>query len=173
MKNVFYLPDLTGARYVRHYFFRHPQHGPCSCVLVTDCQAASRVQYAHVLYVYAGGDFLTGRPCLAVASEVNRVATAGSAGSHFLGLFPGEPMHVNLGASDEWADLVKFAARALEIVAGHFSLPGLPQEIDTPAMMAQRFRPPRTYAQGQPDRPPQAGGEPPKEEKKKKGLRFW
>lgn len=168
MMNVFYLPDLTGARYVRHYFFRHPQHGPCSCVLVTGCRSVSRVKYAHVLYVYEGGDFLTGRPCFAVASEVNLVAGLGDTGSHFLGTFPGDPIHVNLGASDEWADLDKFTARALEVVAGHFSLPELPKEIDTPTMMVQRFRLPCSYALGEPE----GRGEPPKE-KKKKGWRLW
>src|SRR5512136_2237169 len=129
MMNTVYLPDLSGGRFVRSYFFRHPQRGPCSCVLVTDCKNSSRVQYAHVMYVYEGGDFLTGRPCLAVASEVNRMASAGSGRSHFLGLFPGEG-HVNLGAADEWAEMEKFAAKALEVIAEQFSLPKPPEQMD-------------------------------------------
>jgi hypothetical protein len=166
---MMYLPGLEGARFVRMYFFRDPQRGPCSCVLVTDCRNSSRVQYAHVMYVYEGGDFLTGRPCLAVASEVNRMASAGSGRSHFLGLFPGEG-HVNLGAADDWADMDRFAAKALEVIAEQFSLPKPPEEIEAPTMMVQRFRVPRaSMAQ-----PSAAGGQDvAKKAEPKKWWQFW
>ena len=166
---MIYLPGLEGARFVRMYFFREPQRGPCSCVLVTDCRNSSRVQYAHVMYVYEGGDFLAGRPCLAVASEVNRMASAGSGRSHFLGLFPGEG-HVNLGAADDWVDMDRFAAKALEVIAEQFSLPKPPEEIEAPTMMVQRFRVPRaSMAQ-----PSATGGQDvTKKAEPKKWWQFW
>ena len=143
MINAIYLPDLKDARFVRNYFFRHPQRGPCSCVLVTQCKANSpNLQYAHVMYVYEQGDFLTGRPCFAVASEVNRMASPGSGRSYFLGMFPGEPQHINLGASDDWVDIEKFANKALDIIVEHFSLSKVPEEIAVPAVMLQNFRVP-------------------------------
>ena len=167
---MIYLPGLEGARFVRMYFFRDPQQGPCSCVLVTDCQNSSRVEYAHVMYVYEGGDVLTGRPCLAVASEVNRMATAGSGRSHFLGLFPGEG-HVNLGASDDWAEMDRFAAKALEVIAERFSLPKPPEEMEAPMMMVQRFRVPQTMMAHTPVSDRQDA--PKKAEPSKKWWQFW
>src|SRR5712692_4902602 len=107
MIDVIYLPELTDARFVRSYFFPHPQSGPHACVLVTDCKSATTIQYAHVMFVYQG-DMIVGQPYFAVASEVNRNATPGSGRSHFLGVFAGAiggPSHENRGASDDWADL--------------------------------------------------------------------
>lgn len=144
--NMVYLPRLTDARFVKMYFFRHPQLGPCSCVLVTDCKSGEGPQYSHVMYVYEKGDFITGRPSLAVASEVNRIARPGSGRSHFLGVFRGPPpKHENLGASDDWADLEKFSRHALEVVAQHFGLPKPPEEIPVPTIMLQKFQLPHSY----------------------------
>lgn len=173
MTNMLYLPDLAEAEFVRHYFFQHPQHGPCSCVLVTQCKANSpNLQYAHVMYVYAQGDFLTGKPCFAVAAEVNRIAPPGSGRSHFLGMFAGEPRHVNLGASDEWADIEKFTAKALEVIAEHFDLPSPPQDIEAPTLMVERFRPPHTYMPEEHNTPTESHEMPPKV-KVKKWWQFW
>jgi hypothetical protein len=105
------------------------------------------------MYVYEQGDFLTGRPCFAVAAEVNRLASPDSGRSLFLGVFPGEPRHINLGASDDWADLEKFADKALEVIVEHFSLSKAPEEIAVPTVMLQRFRVPHTYVLGDPDTP--------------------
>jgi hypothetical protein len=137
-----YLPDLSSARFVRQYAFRHPDLGPSSCVLVTDCQSPSPIQYVHVMYVYEHGDFLTGKICLAVSSEVNRMATPGSGRSHFLCIFSGAK-HINLGPSDDWADLEKFTAKALEVISGQYSLEKSPEEIPVPAIMLEKFQPPR------------------------------
>lgn len=167
--NMVYLPDLAEGRLVRYYHFRHPQSGPSSCVLVSDCKANSpNLQYAYVLYVYEGGDFLTGRPCFAVASEVNRVAPVGSGRSHFLGVFPGGQQHINLGASDDWADIQKFTPRALEIIVEHFSLSSPPQEAMVPTVMLQRFRVPRSYVLASSTPPP-----PPPPAPAKKWWEFW
>jgi hypothetical protein len=121
------------------------------------------------MYVYEGGDFLTGRPCLAVAAEVNRMATPGSGRSHFLGLFPGEG-HVNLGAADDWAEMDRFAAKALEIVAEQFSLSKPPEEIEVPTVMVQRFRVPQASVAPT----SVAGGhEAPKKAETKRWWQFW
>jgi len=117
------------------------------------------------MYVYEQGDFLTGRVCFAVAAEVNRIAAPGSGRSHFLGVFPGEPRHINLGASDDWADLEKFAGKALEVIVEHFSLPAAPEDIGVPAVMLQEFRVPHTYMLGSSHIPPTV--------KAKKWWQFW
>lgn len=120
------------------------------------------------MYVYEQGDFLVGRPCFAVTSEANRTATPGSGRSHFLCVFPGGPQHDNLGAADDWADLEKFAAKALGVIAERFALPGPPQEIAVPTMMLQKFRTPRTYA-----REDQAAPKAVAETKAKPWWQFW
>lgn len=137
-----YLPDLSEARFVRQYAFRHAEMGACCCVLVSDCQSPSPIQYAHVMYVYEHGDFLTGDICLAVSSEANRMAVPGDGRSHFLCIFSGSK-HINLGPSDDWADLDKFTARALEVVAQQYSLENPPEEIPVPTLMLEKFQLPR------------------------------
>ena len=97
------------------------------------------------------------------------MATAGSGRSHFLGLFPGEG-HVNLGAADEWADMDKFAAKALEIIAEQFSLPKPPEEMEAPMMMVQRFRVPQTMMAHTPVSDRQDA---PKKAEPKKWWQFW
>jgi hypothetical protein len=101
---AFFGPRISSARTVREH-----KLGQSRGVLLTDVQATG-VQYTHILMVY-GAD---GAPLLAVTSEVNAMAAAGSGGSHFLCLFSGG-RHLNMGASDEWADLEKFEVRALAI----------------------------------------------------------
>ena len=145
--NPYDLPELADARFVRNYVFRHPQQGPCSCVLVTDCKSMSNIQYTHVMYVYEHGDFLTGRPCFAVTSEVNRAAPPGSERSHFLCVFS-DGTHANLGAADAWADLESFAQKALEVIVAHFSLSTPPEEIAVPTIMLQRFHVPPSRGAG-------------------------
>ena len=79
---------------------------------------------------------------------MNRVASPDSGRSHFLGVFPGGPQHINLGASDDWADIEKFANKALEVIVEHFSLSKAPEEIEVPTVMLQRFQVPHTYVLG-------------------------
>lgn len=162
--DLVYLPGIADAKFVRNYFFPHPEMGPCSCVLVTGCKSEDGPAYAHAFYVYERGDFLTGRPCFAVAAEINKLSQPGDGRSHFLGVFPGGPEHINQGASDEWADLEKFERRAIEVVMERFSLGEPPKELPVPAMMLQRFRVPRSYPLGgapakkDPDLPTPRGG---------------
>jgi hypothetical protein len=91
--------------------------GGYRAVLLTEPESPGGITYAHVLLVTAAG---SDAPVLAVASEV--MATPGP-GSHVLGLFPGDG-HVNLGASDEWADLKAFDAEAHRVATGHLGLMG-------------------------------------------------
>jgi hypothetical protein len=142
--HIVYLPKLTGARVVRTFRFRAAS-GPYCCVLVTDCRCEESPEYAHVLYVHRGlGVF--GPACFAVAAEVNRLAAPGSGRSHFLGVFHGAsgPMHENLGSSDEWADMERFAHRALEIVASRFSPASPPVEFVLAEEVIRFYEPPRT-----------------------------
>jgi hypothetical protein len=115
-----YWPTLSDARLANSY-----QIGPYMGMLFTDCKSVGGIQYTHVLMVFKPNP-LTGKlppkpvPSLAVAAEVNSRAEIGG-GSHFLGVFPGDG-HMNLGGSDEWANLEKFAHRALEFAAEHLNV---------------------------------------------------
>ena len=86
--------------------------------LLTEVESPGGIKYAHVLFVTTAGSDV---PVLAVASE--RMATPGR-GSHALGLFPGNG-HVNLGASDEWANLRAFDAEAHRVAAENLGLSGV------------------------------------------------
>lgn len=151
-----YLPDLKTMRIVRNYVL-----GDCFCLLCTDCVTNQQVEYTHVLFVIRAP---SRDPNFAVAAEVNAMAEMGRAqlermraagrspeeiaatadlvGSHFLGVFPGDG-HRNLGASDNWADLEKFAKRALEIVATEFGITTAPIErpVLTPQAPAKQATP--------------------------------
>jgi hypothetical protein len=83
-------------------------------VLLTNVQAAGSIQYAHILAVYE----TDGEPCLFVAAEVNAHQEAFGGGSHFLGVFPGDG-HLNLGTSNDWADLTLFAEKAVAVARQH------------------------------------------------------
>ena len=118
-----YMPRIIDARQVASYLL-----GPYIAMLVTDCQSADRVQYAHILFVYlVDPEQPDGAPqrVLAVASEVNNTRLP-TVGSHFLGLFPGDG-HVNLGASNDWADLEHFRQEALAIAADYLQVTEPPQ----------------------------------------------
>ncbi len=84
-------------------------------VLFDNIVSAGSVQYAFILAVYAAE---TQKAVYFVASEVNAMASVFGGGSHFLGVFDGG-RHLNMGASDEWANLEKFYARALQIATDH------------------------------------------------------
>jgi hypothetical protein len=136
-----YLPDLKTMRIAKNFLL-----GDCFCMLCTDCVSNQAVQYRHVLFVVRPP---SREPNFAVAAEVNEMAEEGRAllrqmreqgaseeqlaadaelvGSHYLGVFPGDG-HRNLGASDDWADLDKFAVRALQIVAQEFGITSAPVE---------------------------------------------
>ena len=93
--------------------------GPGHTVMLFDqIVADGRIVYAFVVTVF---DNATSEPVLFVTSEVNKRAGPPGVGSHYLGLFPGDG-HVNLGASDDWADPAKFFPKALDVAAGHLGI---------------------------------------------------
>ncbi len=113
-----YMPAIIDARHVRSY-----QVGPYLTMLFTDCKSAGQIQYRHVLFVYAPPDPRQPRHVqlqriMAVAAERNamldKIPDTPKKG-HFLGVFPGEG-HMNMGMSEDWDDLEKFAQKALELL---------------------------------------------------------
>lgn len=124
-----YLPMINDARHVSSYMFGRE----VMVMFFTDCKSAGTIQYTHVAFVYRIDPDKpmpkTPPPVIfAVASEVNAMAQHGG-GSHFLGVFPGSG-HMNYGASDDFADLEKFSARALEVVAEQLQLTVPPIRLD-------------------------------------------
>jgi hypothetical protein len=106
----FYAPSLEGAVEVRRLAIddghdatlrRHPAPG----------QQSGSVKYLYTLSVHPRDG---GAAILYVAAEHNKTPPERRSGSHFLGVFPGEG-HVNLGASDDWADIEKFESRAIVV----------------------------------------------------------
>ena len=115
-----YFPAIRRANWHKRY-----QLGGYRIDVITDCESVGHIQYAHVALVFQGSQK---QPCYAVASEVNAMAATLGGGSHFLGVFPGEG-HVNMGNSNEWADLDHFTAKALEMIAKQFKITDPPQEM--------------------------------------------
>lgn len=111
-----YLPQIRGGRPLMAR-----KLGEYRLLLLGDLESPGTVQYLYVLAAFRGEEQV---PCLCVASEKNMLHGKGlpGSGSHFLGVFPGRG-HLNLGASDDWADLRKFAGRALEVCREHLGLP--------------------------------------------------
>lgn len=111
-----------------------------------DCESFDgEYQYRYILFVYRrGGD---GTPCFAVSSSTNsfveKLKEAGHAlgGSYTLGVFPcdGKMQHLNLGLSDEWADLEKFTVKALSIFQEHLAVSEAPIEVPVPEQMRKRL----------------------------------
>ncbi len=108
-----YLPALRNARPVYRY-----RIGDYVAIIMTDCESIGTIQYTHVLFLL---DPNQPNPIFAVAAEVNTMPAAESETQSFLGVFPGS-RHENHGLSADWADLDKFSARALQIVAERFEI---------------------------------------------------
>jgi hypothetical protein len=109
-----YMPAVRGGREVRRVRF-----GPYVATIRKDLESTGRVGYLYVMTVVGG---VEQKVCLCVASEVNELhgrALLGdgnleTGGSHFLCTFT-EQGHDNFGASDDWADLGKFAEKAIAV----------------------------------------------------------
>jgi hypothetical protein len=154
-----YLPVIASARRVRKF-----RLGPFLATLVTDCQMPATnqpiIRYKHILFLSALHDPVF-KPFFAVAAErssmLEEMALSGegySKDAHFLGVFPGEG-HMNFGMSDEWADLDKFSARALEIASQHLKISDTPQEIPLTDAEQDPFDPYAAYRAPQPPPRPQ------------------
>jgi hypothetical protein len=108
----FYAPSLAGTTEVRRVALDAQHEGILRRHPPADQQTGVLYLYTLAVHPKDGGPAV-----LYVASEYNksdRPEDPDREGSHFLGLFPGDG-HVNLGLSDDWADLEKFAARAVEV----------------------------------------------------------
>jgi hypothetical protein len=120
-----YAPVIDSARRVREHRLG-PSH---FAVLLTDIVGPSRVQYAHLLVIFAAG---REDPIAFISAEAKGDPRAlfaelgldgfdesdvvdNQPGSHFLCAFT-DRGHLNFGASDDWADLQQFERGALELV---------------------------------------------------------
>jgi hypothetical protein len=115
-----YAPVVAAVKPKRRY-----QLGPYVAVLFGEIQKhpQAMTEYLHILGVFRPGE---GEPFFYVASEVNALASKGG-GACFLGVFPGatrpdSPAHLNLGCSDNWADVGLFTSKALEIARAHLGV---------------------------------------------------
>jgi len=91
---------------------------PCrdgSMVLLTDVEFAGTIHYAYVME-FRGQD---GIMLFYVTAEENDLATVIGGGSHYLCSYLGGK-HRNHGASNDWADVMKFADRAHELYHEEF-----------------------------------------------------
>src|SRR5262245_42764950 len=105
-----YGPAISDARPLRYY-----DMGSHVGVLLGELSSAGFVEYLFVLAVSPIND--ENNP-LYVTAEKNHMEGAlpgieGDGGSHFLCSFEGG-VHCNFGSSDDWADVEKFEARALQ-----------------------------------------------------------
>jgi hypothetical protein len=114
-----YLPVLKTAHTHARY-----KIGPYVALVLTDCQSAGVIQYIYVVVVLKPGD---SQPCFAVAAESSGAIEPGTPG-YFLGVFPGSG-HLNMGLSEDWGDLEKFTAKALDIIASHLHVTDAPVKL--------------------------------------------
>jgi hypothetical protein len=121
-----YWPRVMGGAPLRRYRF-----GPYRAVLQGDLVSLARVQYLYVLLVVHVEEE---RIAAYVASEVNEMHDPADpeSGSHFLGLFPGTG-HRNYGASNDWADLDKFAVAAVDLARRHLGVREKAEQVDVNA----------------------------------------
>ena len=109
-----YWPVVEGGTISRVFHL-----GRYRAALRTGMRSPGSVQYLYALFVFREPE---AKLCLCVASEENGFRLEPPSGSHFLGVFPGEG-HVNLGASDDWADVDLFTPRALEVAGERLGMP--------------------------------------------------
>jgi hypothetical protein len=89
-----------------------------TAIMFDGIESVGAIAYAFILAVY---DDATREPVYFVTAEVNARAAEFGGGSHFLCAFDG-PKHVNMGASDAWADPDKFFPEALRVAAERFGV---------------------------------------------------
>lgn len=115
-----YAPQVKSAKPIRRYLLE-----PFMFVLCSDIEHIGFISYRYILVVLRKGEQ---QPCLYVASETNPDAIAAGDTEYFLGIFDGRG-HLNKGASEDWGDLEKFAARALVEATQALGATGTPQRI--------------------------------------------
>jgi hypothetical protein len=116
-----YWPAVKGGKPWRRFRF-----GDYQALVLTELESVGFIEYLHVMAVFKVPE---NKLCLCVAAERNRMherklpgeGTSDSAGSHFLGLFLGK-VHMNFGSSNDWANIDRFSARALELACDHLKV---------------------------------------------------
>ena len=116
-----YWPVIKGGKVASQFRFADYQ-----ALLMIKMRSPGLVKYLYVMLIFKMPE---NKLCLCVASEKNRDYGRNTqddqpfdfGGSHFLGLFPGQD-HLNLGASNDWADVDRFTARALELARDHLKV---------------------------------------------------
>ena len=117
-----YAPMIKSARRVREHIL-DANH---TAVLLTNIENDSAIEYAHLMVLFRRGKQ---DPIAFISSEVKSkpddpiskelgldgIEFTEEPGSHFLCAFVGDA-HRNFGASDDWADLERFEARALDLI---------------------------------------------------------
>lgn len=117
--------------------------GGHSAALLTGAESLGPIRYLFVLAVIKDGETA---PCYIVTSEINTLQgemlalaakddpelrerlAKGNASAPFIGAFERDGFHSNLGSSDDWQDLNKFAAKALELASKKIGFSGKPVE---------------------------------------------
>lgn len=99
--------------------------GPYRATLLGRIESASLTDCLYVLAVFWEG---ATEPCLVATSEVNAQCWNIGGGSHFL-CVSYQDVHRNMGASDDWAHVDKFTAKALSIAAAELGVKENPREI--------------------------------------------
>ncbi len=112
-----YKPLITSAKPLLRY-----RLAPYTFILLGEIESLGVIEYLFILFAIKDEE---NAPELFIASEVNAMAATLGGGSHFLGVFDPQG-HWNLGASDQWANLDLFAAKALEIATTRLGLEGNP-----------------------------------------------
>ncbi len=109
-------PPISDAKPLKYY-----DMGSHVGVLFGELACAGFIEYLYVLAVSPINDE---NSLLYVTAEKNRMQEAipGTGGSHFLCTFEGG-MHCNFGSSDDWADVDKFEARALQLAGERLGFP--------------------------------------------------
>jgi hypothetical protein len=112
--------------------------GQYSAAVFTDVVAAGTTEYLYLMPVLRVVDQ---KLCMVVSSEKNRMYGKSFSGdgtpdmgeSHFLCVYPGDE-HWNLGSSNDWADLDRFTAKALEVAREHLGVedPAVEQRLGKP-----------------------------------------
>jgi hypothetical protein len=114
-----------------------------SAALLTGAESPGPIQYLFVLAVVKDGETV---PRYFVTSEINTLQgemlaiaakhdsklrerlMKGQSSAPFLGVFEQDGSHSNLGSSEDWQDIDKFVAKALELVSKKIGFTGAPVE---------------------------------------------
>jgi len=114
MSNGMHGPFMRSGVPVRQYLL-----DPYFAVLLTQVEGVGPVELLHVLVVYKTGE---PEPVFFVTAELERGDTATEPRVPCLCVFAEDGTHSHLERSAEWADVERFAARAVEMVKERYGV---------------------------------------------------